>query len=367
MGAVDPTYPLYPVAELLSSVMLFLVLTTNLARQKWNLGVTSLCFWLFLESLAEAISAIVWSDDADVKLYVYCDIVTHVNVIAYVVKPMATLMITRRLYLIASLRSVEPPTQAEKLWDLALEWTLGLVIPLLVAGPIYFVNQYARFLVIAGFGCTTATGLSVVELLVMDTWPIIPPLVSVRYSAKVVRIFYRQGRDVNSFLRTNSSVSRTNYFRILALASIDVLLTLPIGIVNVSLSIVGEQTGGYPFVYPGWTFIHTDWEPESITYDEFRVSKGFGTLVQTYFSQWSSPVLAFTIFGLFGLTSEARTLYWRITCNIGGWFGWSPSPRAGKGQASLGEIEFGARPQNTSASDPEMGYVRYYPLPRTYV
>ena len=74
MHAVDPTYPLYPIACSISSVMLFLVLLTSFVRQRWNFGVASLCFWLFFETLSDVISAVIWSDNGDVKLYVYCDI-----------------------------------------------------------------------------------------------------------------------------------------------------------------------------------------------------------------------------------------------------------------------------------------------------
>ena len=73
-AAVDPTYPLYPTACILAVAMLLLVLLTSYVRQSWNLGVTFLCFWLCLECLTAGIDAIIWSDNADVKLYVYCDI-----------------------------------------------------------------------------------------------------------------------------------------------------------------------------------------------------------------------------------------------------------------------------------------------------
>lgn len=72
--AVDPTYPLYPVAASIAAAMLFLVLLTSLIRQSWNLGVAFLCFWLFLDNITLAANAIIWSDNYDVKLYVYCDI-----------------------------------------------------------------------------------------------------------------------------------------------------------------------------------------------------------------------------------------------------------------------------------------------------
>ena len=76
-GAVDPTYPLYPIACILAAVMLLLVLLTSFVRQSWNLGLAFLCFWLFFENLTNAINAIIWSDNADVKYYAYCDIGQH--------------------------------------------------------------------------------------------------------------------------------------------------------------------------------------------------------------------------------------------------------------------------------------------------
>jgi hypothetical protein len=53
---------------------MLLMLATCIIRQSWNLGVCFLCFWLFLELLTEGIDSIIWSDNADLKLYVYCDI-----------------------------------------------------------------------------------------------------------------------------------------------------------------------------------------------------------------------------------------------------------------------------------------------------
>ena len=74
MTAVDPTYPLYPIANFLAAFMLLLVLLTSFVRQSWNFGVALLCFWLFFENLTNGINAIVWSDNFDIKLDVYCDI-----------------------------------------------------------------------------------------------------------------------------------------------------------------------------------------------------------------------------------------------------------------------------------------------------
>ncbi|VDB95836.1 unnamed protein product [Peniophora sp. CBMAI 1063] len=359
MGVVDPSYPLLPTAYILSSVMLSLVLMTSFVRERWNLGVAFLCFWLLVENISNAASVIIWSDNADLKLYVFCDIVTHIQEIAFVVRPMATLIITRRLYLIARLQSVELPSKAARRRDLAIEWTLGLGAPLFVASPIYYANQGARFEITEGFGCTTGNDTSILALLIEESWSIIPPLISITfYYPKVAKLYYHQRKDINNFLRSNASVSRTNYMRILVLASIDLWLTLPIGIVKIVLEVTYALSPPkyFPF-YPGWHHLHSEWGPVSVTYAE-QQSDGTADLAQSYFSHWSTNIIAFAIFGLFGLTSEARASYWRIVCTIGGWFGWKPTPSAQNGRGPLGEIEFGVRPQDsisTSDFDLEMG------------
>ena len=120
MAAVDPTYPLLPIASVLASFMLLLVLLNASIRQQWNFGVALLCFWLLLQNTTGAANAIIWSDNANVRLLVYCDVgayykpptslsshstyplVSRLQVLMIVLKPMATLIVTRRLYLIVT-------------------------------------------------------------------------------------------------------------------------------------------------------------------------------------------------------------------------------------------------------------------------
>jgi hypothetical protein len=72
--ATDPTYPLFPVCCIVCSALILLLLTTSLVRQPWNLGVFFRCVWLFLELLTYGVDTVIWSNNADIKLYVYCDI-----------------------------------------------------------------------------------------------------------------------------------------------------------------------------------------------------------------------------------------------------------------------------------------------------
>ncbi|VDB91254.1 unnamed protein product [Peniophora sp. CBMAI 1063] len=347
MGAADPSYPLLPIALILAAVMLLLVLLLASIRQQWNFGVAILCFWLFLQNATAAANTIIWSDNVDIKLEVYCDIVSRLQVLMVVVKPMSTLIISRRLYCIVSLLSVDMSSPAARKRELLLEWTLGVIIPLLIAGPIYYIDQSSRFEMDEGFGCTNAVDSSIFGLLMLDSWSIILPLISITcYYPRVAREFYLRSRDVNRFLQTNNSgsVSRTSYFRLFALASIDILITLPDGITSVVLNTSAAlESGGFPF-YNGWKEVHRDWTPPTYTYEEL-LEAGPAYVAEFYATFWSALVLSYAIFALFGSTAEARATYWRAILWVGKWFGWKPAPRAPSNtESTLGTIQFDTPP-----------------------
>lgn len=66
-------YPALPVMAFVSSALLVLILVTSAVRRSWNMGVTALCFCVLIENFMGGIETIVWKDNADIKLYVFCD------------------------------------------------------------------------------------------------------------------------------------------------------------------------------------------------------------------------------------------------------------------------------------------------------
>ena len=112
-----------------------------------------------------------------------------------------------------------------------------------------------------------------------------------------------------------------------------------------ALGIEGQIAQGSYSFYPGWDFIHSDWKdteglPFSTSSDPFA-------LAQIYFTYWSNPILAFIIFGLFGLTAEARATYWRGICIAASWFGWRLPSLEGGTSSPLETLEFGIQTVET--------------------
>ena len=148
---------------------------------------------------------------------------------------------------------------------------------------------------------------------------------------------------------------RVSYYRILALASIDVVLTLPIGITTIVIFVTSSEYhfgGKFPF-YSGWTAVHSDWAPAGTSWTDF-MAMGTARIAQAYLTKWSSLVISFAIFGLFGMTTEARASYRRILCATGGRFGWKLTPRAHERSSMLAAMEFSEQTEHPSI-DPEIG------------
>lgn len=128
---MDPTYPLFPILNLLSCVLVLLPILIKL-RHTWNTGVHFLAIWVSAESFALGVNAIIWSDNTNDVAPVWCDIsehcqtaiissslltrliqASHLFIGAYIAKPACSLVITRRLYRIISLQHTNAAPESQ--------------------------------------------------------------------------------------------------------------------------------------------------------------------------------------------------------------------------------------------------------------
>src|ERR1700742_1641953 len=178
-------------------------------------------------------------------------------------------------------------------------------------------------------------------------------LIFMTYQAKIFLTFYRQSRETNRFLNSNNSVSRNTYFRILTLGCLEVMVTLPIGVIGMILDThIALEPPRSPF-YSGWNIDHSNWEPDSSSYLEV-INTGSLDLFQLYFPRWSSVVLGCVIFALFGLTNDVRNTYRQAFFNMATKFtGWQPSTLE---HSKMSGIVFG---ENNIHRDAKQQYVDF--------
>ncbi|VDB88615.1 unnamed protein product [Peniophora sp. CBMAI 1063] len=344
-----PGYPIIPVTAFVSSALLLLVLISSAERRSWNFGLTVLCVCVFVENFCGAIETVMWKDNADVKLYTFCDFISRWQMFTGVVKPACTLVITRKLHKVASMEGLRS-TDGQKRFDLWFDLTILLFIPAIIAGPIYYVVQGVRFVVIEGYGCTNNLDGSFLAIILIQLCRLFFPLYSISvYCPRIFWTFYKHNKSVNRFLNTNGHVSRSRFFRVLAIGSLDIFITLPQGILVtvdmcISVALGPRKEGSGSRWYGGWEGVHSRWEPYSVSLQELWASR-FSTYTVNY-SAWTSIVLAFALFALFGLTKAARASYWRIVCAIARVTGYDLAQRVTE-RPMLSSMAFGRRTQRT--------------------
>ena len=101
---------------------------------------------------------------------------------------------------------------------------------------------------------------------------------------------------------SQSIISRSVYLRILSFGLI-LLMFCTVAAVNF-----------FPLpnkFYPGWSAVHKDWDPVSVTAEEWRTQGVFVFFTIVWYG-WYNVFLAVVIFGLFGLTRDARAAYMRV-------------------------------------------------------
>jgi len=75
--------------------------------------------------------------------------------------------------------------------------------------------------------------------------------------ARIILTFYKQGRDVRRFLDSTPATSTSRYLRVLAVGLIDIVLTLPLGIMGLTSTIQDILQRGFAFAfYEGWDVVH---------------------------------------------------------------------------------------------------------------
>lgn len=132
--------------------------------------------------------------------------------------------------------------------------------------------------------------------------------------AWILASLYRLRRDRSGFLQASH---HDTYLRQMALGCLDIMLTIPTVVLSL-VSTFGGQSGQFPF-WPGWSYIHSDWAPATVSALAWRAD--FWTSFNTHYAEWASVPMAIAFFLLFGLAEKARECsartFWAMASLVG--------------------------------------------------
>ncbi|KAH9476719.1 Pheromone B alpha 3 receptor [Psilocybe cubensis] len=269
--------------------------------EAWNTGTCLYMVWTGLSCLNQFVNSVVWNDNAINWSPTWCDISSRFIVGSAVAIPAASLCINRRLYHISSVRSVTI-SKAEKRRDVMVDLSIGLGIPL-VEMILQYIVQGHRFNIYENVGCYPFTYNTWPAYVLVYCPPIVIGIISGIYAILSIIQFNKSRSQFNDLLSGHSNLTSSRYVRLMCLAGVEVLCTVPIGVYALSLNI---RTGIQPWI--SWADTHYAFS----RVDQFPAVLWRSTSVgesSLELSRWLVVVCAIVFFAFFGFADEAKKNY----------------------------------------------------------
>ncbi|KAK7032507.1 a-factor receptor [Paramarasmius palmivorus] len=291
----DPSFPLFPILTFITFVVTLIPLPWHL--QQWNAGTCAFMLWTSSVCFVFFVNSLVWSGSVANVAPVWCDIASQIIIAANAGLAASTVCISRRLYYITALKGAYA-TKAE--------------VRLFPQSSQHLIVQPYRFQIIEDVGCYPSTYNSLLAYVLYYMWSIALGLVALVYACLALRQYHIRRAELSKLMpmktidsdKTVSAESLTvsRYFRLMVLALIHVVCTIPLGIYSIYLSATQMPTGvaqGEP--KRNWTHVQ---EVPSSVWRADPVSYGL-----TEMNRWMYIFCGLLFFAIFGFASEARKRY----------------------------------------------------------
>ena len=129
----------------------------------------------------------------------------------------------------------------------------------------------------------------------------------------------KRRKELKDLIIANSNLTYNNYWRLVALASVDFCFTVPLGICSIVLN---TKVGIRPWV--SWDDTHWGYSRVDL-FPRVVADQAPFFLVGLRIRQWSTVLCAFIFFGFFGFADEAMKNYRLLGSTVAKRLGYEPS------------------------------------------
>ncbi|CAK5270892.1 unnamed protein product [Mycena citricolor] len=269
--------------------------------EAWNVGTCLFMIWTAIANMIFFINSIIWRGNVHNSAPVWCDIVTHFMVGFNTAVPACCLCISRRLYSIASVKSVTK-TKSDQRRAILGDLAIGLGIPILSI-PLQYVVQGHRYDILEDVGCLSETYETPVAIVLYNLPPLLIGCVSAVYCTLAIRAFHHCRLQFKELLSSSNNLNANRYLRLMCLAGTDLVLTIPL---TVFVLVANSRVGIQPWI--SWADTHSNFSRVREVPGIFWRSDPWN-VASIELLRWSTVGAGFIFFAFFGFADEARKHY----------------------------------------------------------
>ncbi|KDQ50581.1 hypothetical protein JAAARDRAFT_580088 [Jaapia argillacea MUCL 33604] len=266
-----------------------------------NVGACSLAIWSAVGYLNSFINSIIWRNNTVNWAPVWCDISSRVYLGMNVAISASSLCINRRLYRVSQVTSVQTTqTRRADIEDLCM--TVG--IPLLHMA-LYIIYQGHRFDIYEDIGCFPEFPVTPVSIVLRDIWPVIISIIAAAYGCGAFVRLARLKYETSKFLSANSHLTRSFYWRLMALAGTELLIGTPL---SIFIMVWDIRNGGFGVQPYSWSRVHSNFSRVV----QYPASYWKIKAPELEISRWDDVLSALIFFAFFGFSEDAQKNYRRF-------------------------------------------------------
>ncbi|KAG8719611.1 a-factor receptor [Ceratobasidium sp. 395] len=305
--------PVFPVFCALGIVLCLLPLPWHWKAR--NTGTLLYLGWTITGCVIYFVNSLVWAGNLRNPAPVWCDISTKLMIGLSVGITASSLCINRKLYHIATIKSVVDMRSSKKR-NLIIDLLLGIGLPILVMALHYIVQDH-RFDILEDYGCWPATYNTLLTVPLVLIWPIIISVASFIYAGLTIRAFLETRRQFAKALSAKSTgLNTSRYFRLMALAATEMCFSLPFSLYLLIINVNSSNLNPWiSFNDTHFGFSRVDVVP----FIFLNAVPQTRNLIEI--TRWVTPGGAFLFFAYFGLAGEASEEYkkfcWKVVKPLG--------------------------------------------------
>ncbi|CCM01290.1 uncharacterized protein FIBRA_03339 [Fibroporia radiculosa] len=305
--------------------------------EAWNVGCIVYIFWSGSQCLIQFINMIIWRDNVINWAPVWCDITSRWRLASSIGVCTASLIINRRLYKIASVSAVS--NQADRRRIIAVDLAIGIIPSIVVVALFWFIQGH-RFDIYEGYGCAPEFPNTILSYFLYTAWPVVIGLISMTYCSMTLYAFYKRRKHLAELMSSNKNLTYNRYLRLMGLASIEMLCTLPLG-----AWVMASNARNPLYVWYGLGNLHYDFSrvdqyPAILWWNVPQMRSAI------LFNIWDIISCTFVFFAFFGCAEEARRHYQSAITSVAKRIGISTSFLSRSGSGATGSFGYagGSKP-----------------------
>ncbi|KAF9007123.1 STE3-like pheromone receptor [Cyathus striatus] len=314
----DPTYPLFPTFAFLGFIISLVPLPWH--AQAWNSGTCAFMIWSALLCLNGFVNALVWKGSLNNVAPVWCDISSKLIIGGSIGIPASTLCISRRLYSLTAIKKAMV-TRDDKHRMVVVDLCLAVGIPIIIM-ILHVIVQGHRFDLYEDIGCYPVIYNTLPAYFLYHMWPVVLGVFSFVFSSLTLRGFWLRRIQFNQLMSSNSALNMSRYVRLMMLAIIDIMCTIPLGIYVIYIGNKGVTLE--PWI--SWEDTHFDFARVGLV-PALIWRSNRDLLISIELTRWLPVFCAFIFFGLFGFATEAQKHYHMFFWATLKPFGFKPSQK----------------------------------------